>query len=143
MEYFSGASIIRPLSLPISLLLLLHLAHLPAPSTGLWCFCDPCLGPYLNGSCHAKPDSKCYASITMYRDKFTNDSFDVYEYGCLQPEDSWGFLRLPEDSSQLQCKGNLVPHTQPQGIECCDDADLCNQHLTPKYNEEELIPGEE
>jgi len=115
MEYFSGASIIRPLSLPISLLLLLHLAHLPAPSTGLWCFCDPCLGPYLNGSCHAKPDSKCYASITMYRDEFTGDSFDVYEYGCL---------------------GNLVPHTQPQGIECCDDADLCNQHLTPKYNEE-------
>lgn len=122
MELINGVSVIFPLS---SLLLLLVLVHLPAPSTGLWCYCDPCSGPFMNGSCHAKPDSKCYASIKKYLDKYTGEAFDAFEYGCLPPE----------DSSQLQCKGNLVPHTQPQGIECCDDGDLCNQHLAPKYNE--------
>ena len=112
------------ISLPLFLLLIL-LIHFPTPSTGLWCYCDPCSGPFMNGSCHAKPDSKCYASKKKYLDKYTDESFDAMEYGCLPPE----------DSSQLQCKGNLVPHTQPQGIECCDDGDLCNKDLKPEYNE--------
>ena len=105
--------------------LLAFFFSLPSPTTGLWCYCDPCSGPFMNGSCHAKPESKCYASIKKYLDKYTGESFDALEYGCLPPE----------DSSQLQCKGNLVPHTQPQGIECCDDGDLCNQHLQPTYHQ--------
>ena len=43
----------------------------------------------------------------------------------------------------LQCKGNLVPHESPKGIACCDDVDLCNQHIEPTvvYRSTTFMPG--
>ncbi len=38
----------------------------------------------------------------------------------------------------FQCKGNLVPHSNPSSIACCSDGDLCNTKLLPKYQHLEV-----
>jgi len=58
-------------------------------------------------------------------------SFSEHTFGCLPPD----------ESSTLQCRGNLVPHANPSNISCCWDGDLCNKVLRPMYNP--LPPGSE
>lgn len=41
----------------------------------------------------------------------------------------------------FQCMGNLVPHTNPMSIECCDNTDKCNYDLKPQYTERATTPS--
>ncbi|KAL3876036.1 hypothetical protein ACJMK2_033923 [Sinanodonta woodiana] len=91
---------------------------------GLQCYCDPCHESHINNTCIAKPNSKCYAAVEVLRE----DGEDVlsYSYGCLP-----NF----EGATTMTCHGGLVPHTNPKGIECCDDEPFCNQGVEPDYTE--------
>jgi len=64
------------------------------------------------------------------------------------PRSLWNLLLLFEwllsvGDDIVQCKGNLVPHESPKGIACCDDVDLCNEHIEPTvvYRSTTFMPG--
>lgn len=106
---------------------LLILLNLQQVVDSLWCFCDPCQDTISNSSCLAKEGSKCFAAIMA---KVENDlQIEVWSYGCLPPE-----------STVLQCQGDLVPHSTPQTIACCDWEDHCNRDLRPIFIERSTTP---
>ena len=75
------------------------------------------------GTCEAKPGAKCFAAVQEVLDPETGELVPERTYGCLPPE----------ESGLLQCKGHLVPHSNPTSIGCCNDGDLCNRNLAPMY----------
>ena len=95
---------------------------------GRFCYCDPCEPNAVNQSCELKPGSKCFAAVELIREN--EQRIEVWSYGCLRPN----------EQTILQCHGNLVPHTKPTSIECCDETDLCNEHLRPTYVETTTPP---
>ncbi|XP_074649583.1 bone morphogenetic protein receptor type-1B-like [Tubulanus polymorphus] len=76
-------------------------------------------------TCIAKKESKCFAAVELVTDKESGQKVEVESFGCLPPE----------ESTILSCKGDLIPHTTPRSVQCCDDKDLCNRdlHPMPKY----------
>ena len=38
---------------------------------------------------------------------------------------------------EFQCKGHVVPHSNPTSIGCCSDEDYCNIKLSPMYESAE------
>ncbi|XP_041364956.1 bone morphogenetic protein receptor type-1B-like [Gigantopelta aegis] len=90
---------------------------------GLECYCDPCPDFTVNSTCTAEPGSKCYAAVSFTDTE--DEILEVWEYGCLPPE----------ESTIMQCKGNLVPHESIKAIACCDEMNGCNKDLTPTYVE--------
>ncbi|KAK7506590.1 hypothetical protein BaRGS_00002065 [Batillaria attramentaria] len=111
------------------LLFILQLVHL---GDGLRCHCNPCPDHEKNGTCQAEPESKCYAAITLHY--YGDEVLETHTWGCLPPE----------ESSLMQCKGNIVPHRTPKAIECCSDRDECNRFLRPVPIERTttITPGE-
>ncbi|CAH0389812.1 unnamed protein product [Bemisia tabaci] len=82
------------------------------------CYCEPpdyC--PDGTGTCVLSPGSQCFSSIE--EDADGEEPFRTY--GCLPPE----------ESSDMQCKGNLSPHVVRKSIDCCNFTDLCNKNLHP------------
>ncbi len=66
----------------------------------------------------------------------------VKEKYCLFPS-SW--IALFTDNIKrlcwfFQCKGHLVPHSNPTAIACCDEFNLCNRNLRPTYVERSTTP---
>ncbi|WAQ95834.1 BMR1B-like protein [Mya arenaria] len=102
-------------------------------SLGLRCFCSPCAeGRDIDNTCLAPNNSMCFASI---RRVFENgERIHELVYGCLP-----GF----EGGTTMQCQANLVPHRIPTAIECCDNADRCNEGVVPIYEERSTTPGPE
>ena len=40
----------------------------------------------------------------------------------------------------MKCLGRISPHDTPKNIQCCDNGDLCNQHLEPPVTEKHTTP---
>ncbi|XP_069125157.1 bone morphogenetic protein receptor type-1B-like [Argopecten irradians] len=97
---------------------------------GLRCFCDHCEDKAVNGTCLAKPNTKCFVSLRVSEEN--GEKYEIMTYGCLPPD------KVTMD----QCKGNLVPHEVPKVVECCDSHDLCNLDLNITYMEN-VLPEEE
>lgn len=79
--------------------------------------------PTKPGICQAKPGAKCFAAVEEVLDPETGRYEPERTYGCLPPE----------ETHLSQCKGSLVPHSNPTSIGCCDDENLCNKRLSPMY----------
>lgn len=69
-------------------------------------------------------------------------------YSCGVVVANWGISAVAVVMWMLvgcvsQCKGNVVPHDSPKGIACCDDVDLCNEHIEPTilYRSTTFLPG--
>ncbi|KAL5018079.1 hypothetical protein ScPMuIL_003801 [Solemya velum] len=103
-------------------------AYIPHIGWALRCYCDPCHDTDVNETCLAKPESKCFTSIRVLQEN--QDQVEEWSFGCLPPE----------GSTTLQCKGDLVPHSSPQTIACCDNGDECNRNLRPTYVERTTTP---
>lgn len=90
----------------------------------LICYCegDGCPPHHINNTCIAPLTSKCFASLREEIHEATGHREIVETYGCL-PAD---------ESTIMQCKGNLVPHRMRTTILCCDGEDLCNEQLQPE-----------
>ncbi|KAK7112535.1 bone morphogenetic protein receptor type-1B-like [Littorina saxatilis] len=86
---------------------------------GMECYCQPCPETSFNNSCTLQHESKCFAAVTVRY--FDDVILEEKTFGCLPPE----------ESSLMQCKGNIVPHQIPKAIECCSNGDRCNQFLRP------------
>ncbi|XP_053382017.1 bone morphogenetic protein receptor type-1B-like [Mercenaria mercenaria] len=99
-------------------------------SEGLRCFCSPCHGSLdFNETCLAQPNSMCFASIRA-----------IFENGERIHELAYGCLPNFEGGTTMQCKANLVPHSVPTAIACCDNEDLCNRGVVPIYDERSTTP---
>ena len=96
---------------------------------GRLCYCDPCEVGNTNNTCILREASKCFTAVQLVFEK--NERIEIWSYGCLSPD----------EQTLLQCKGNLVPHTNPMSIECCDDSDKCNYDLKPEYTERSTTPS--
>ncbi|XP_046352489.1 bone morphogenetic protein receptor type-1B-like [Haliotis rufescens] len=110
-----------------ALILVLQLSYV---GLGLRCYCNQCpqMSDLPSNSCMARPNSKCFTAVTInYLEDETTESWD---YGCLGDD----------ESTLLQCKGDLVPHHVPKTIACCDSGDDCNWELTPKVVERSTTP---
>ena len=108
--------------------MLLHIKMVLLTAKALTCYC---LGhcpqhpndPTKPGICQAKPGAKCFAAVQEVLDPETGRYEPERTYGCLPPE----------ETHLSQCKGSLVPHSNPTSIGCCDDENLCNKRLSPMY----------
>ena len=55
----------------------------------LRCYCSgDCPDNKLNGTCFAKPNSKCFAAVEEVFDADTNSFEKEFSYGCLPPEEA-------------------------------------------------------
>nr|XP_018903858.1 PREDICTED: bone morphogenetic protein receptor type-1B-like isoform X1 [Bemisia tabaci] len=97
-----------------------HCCDEPIPVT---CYCEDHDCPHyvpgteMNGTCILPLGAQCFSSIEE-----TSDEEPIRRFGCLPPD----------ESSDMQCKGNLSPHAVRKSIECCNFTDMCNQNLHPK-----------
>ncbi|CAL8106614.1 unnamed protein product [Orchesella dallaii] len=91
----------------------------------LQCYCHHhCPPDAINGNiCEVAAGGKCFAAVEEVFNPETGLLGAEYSYGCF----------APGDSTFLQCKGHLVDHTIPASIACCDDGNICNEHLRPTY----------
>ncbi|ESN97289.1 hypothetical protein HELRODRAFT_114367 [Helobdella robusta] len=89
-------------------------------ATCLRCRCNPCNEDLLNTTCELKLGGMCFTSVLL-----EPDETEIYMYGCMAPADD------DETGVILQCKGSSFPHEIPKAIECCNNEDLCNDHLNP------------
>ncbi|XP_030761515.1 bone morphogenetic protein receptor type-1B isoform X2 [Sitophilus oryzae] len=87
------------------------------------CYCEGhCANNVANGTCEIKGGGMCFTDVEAVINE-DGEEFPLRRYGC-----------LPGDEGTLmQCKGDLVPHSQSKSIQCCDDSDFCNRNLTPMY----------
>jgi len=98
----------------------------------LTCFCkghcpDFVNDPLKNGTCEAEVGGSCFQAVEEVYDPDTNEYVPEHSYGCLR-----------EEGGEFQCKGHIVPHSNPTSIGCCSDEDYCNLKL--KGVEYELPP---
>ncbi|KAJ8679950.1 hypothetical protein QAD02_015737 [Eretmocerus hayati] len=105
-----------------------HIEHnRTAPSlkiSGIKCYCEgDCPDYEESGTCELKPGAQCYSSVQAEWYDDSSEFLPERKFGCLPPD----------ESTILQCKGNLVHHVQPKTIACCDSSDLCNRDLLPMY----------
>lgn len=73
--------------------------------------------------CVVDAGGKCFAAAEEVINPNTGLLEAEYSYGCF----------APGDPTFMQCKGHLVNHHIPAGIQCCDDEDFCNEQLKPTY----------
>ncbi|XP_013778644.1 bone morphogenetic protein receptor type-1B-like isoform X1 [Limulus polyphemus] len=107
----------------VSVTLVLIFSSLRSKVSGLKCYCvQHCPNNELEGICVAREGGRCFSAVEEVE----------ADDGQLEAERTYGCLP-PDERGFIQCKGNLVPHLVPKSIECCDETDMCNKALNPKY----------